>query len=85
MPELCRFLGIIINMYYLENEAAHFHAKYGEYRIQVFIESGIINGEFPKRALKLVLEWYELHKQELIDNWELSQLGEPLKKIKPLE
>ena len=64
MPELCRFLGIIISMNYREKEAPHFHAIYGDYEIQVFWESGVVNGKFPKRALNLVLEWYDLHRGE---------------------
>jgi len=66
MPVVSRFLGIIITMYYNEHNPPHFHAKYGEYKIIVYIESGVIEGKFPKRALKMVMEWYELHKDELL-------------------
>ena len=57
MPEISRFLGIIIAMFYRDHPPPHFHAIYGEYEIVVEIESGIINVRFPQRALKLVLEW----------------------------
>jgi len=63
----------------------HFHAIYGEYEITVEIDSGVINGRFPRRALRLVLEWLELHKMELLQNWQLVEEKKPLKKIAPLE
>ena len=85
MPEISRFLGIIIAMYYKDHVPPHFHAIYGEYEITVEIESGVINGRFPRRALRLVLEWLELHKDELLENWHLVEEKKPLKKIAPLE
>ncbi len=85
MPEISRFLGIIIRMYYKEHFPAHFHAEYNEYEITVNIDDGVVEGKFPKRALNAVMEWYELHKEELSENWELVLKKKPLKKIKPLE
>ena len=85
MPEISRFLGIIIAMYYKDHVPPHFHAIYGEYEITVEIESGVINGRFPRRALKLVFEWLELHKEEMLENWQLVEEKKPLKKIAPLE
>ena len=85
MPEVSRFLGIVIGMFYSEHGVAHFHAVYGEHEISVEIESGAIHGEFPARALRLVLEWANLHKQELIENWQLAKQGQPLKRVAPLE
>ena len=85
MPEISRFLGIVIGMFYSEHGVAHFHAVYGEHEISVEMESGTIHGEFPARALRLVLEWANLHKQEWIENWELARQGQPLKRVAPLE
>jgi len=85
MPEISRFLGIIIAMFYRDNEPPHFHAKYGEFEITVDISEGIVKGQFPKRALGHVLEWYELHKYELLEDWKLASVGKPLNKISPLE
>jgi len=65
MPELSRFLGIVIYMYFREHAPAHFHAEYGDYEITVEIESGLVTGRFPRRALNFVLEWYALHKDDL--------------------
>jgi hypothetical protein len=85
MPEISRFLGIIIFMVYNDHEPPHFHSKYGEYHIKVEIQSGIIEGKFPRRALNAVLEWNELYKTQLMSNWELARNHEPLNKVPPLE
>ena len=85
MPEISRFLGIIIAMFYNEHSPPHFHAKYGDFDVTVTIEHGVVSGEFPKRALAHVLEWLQLHKSELLKNWELAKLRKPLNKIDPLE
>jgi hypothetical protein len=85
MPEISRFLGIIITMFYRDHAPPNFHAIYGEYEITVEIESGVIDGRFPKRALKLVFEWLELHRDELLENWRLAEDRRPLNKIEPLE
>ncbi len=72
-------------MYYDEHNPPHFHAKYGDYEITVEIGSGAIEGKFPKRALSAVLEWYKIHKDELMKDWELATKNKPLNKIEPLE
>ena len=85
MPEICRFLGIIISMYYKEHAPPHFHAKYGEQRASFSInELKLIEGTLPKRVVSLVLEWAFEHRSELIENWELARNKEDLKKIDPL-
>ena len=85
MPEICRFLGIVITMYYRDHGPPHFHAIYGDYAVTVSIREESVTGKFPKRALKLVLEWCELYKEELLENWELAQQRRALKSIPPLE
>jgi len=85
MPEISRFLGIIIGIFYVEHGAPHFHTVYGEHEISVELESGKIHGEFPARALRLVLEWASLHKEKLMENWQLARQGQPLRRIAPLE
>jgi hypothetical protein len=85
MPEISRFLGIVIFMNFNDHPPPHFHAKYGNYQITVEINRGVVEGKFPKRALKLVLEWYEIHRDELLDNWNsIMETGEFVK-IAPLE
>lgn len=85
MPEISRFLGIVIYMYYTDHAPPHFHAEYGEFEATVEIESGVITGKFPRRALNLVLEWYALHRDELIEDWRLAREKLPLQGISPLE
>jgi len=85
MPVICRFLGVVIVMYYNDHEPPHFHAKYGEFEITVEVESGVINGHFPPRALRHVLDWYDIHTDELRLNWDLARRREPLQMIAPLE
>ena len=72
-------------MYWDDHTPPHFHAKYAEYEITVHILTGVVEGKFPKRALRHVLEWYELHKDELIEDWVLCQKNEAPKPIEPLE
>lgn len=85
MPEISRFFGIVIYIYYDEHNPPHFHAEYGEHAISVEIRTGIIQGYFPKKALATVMKWHSLHKEELMKNWKLALTGKPLKTIKPLQ
>lgn len=84
MPEISRFYGIVIYMFYNDHNPPHFHVEYGEFKAVVNFDEEIVKGNMPKRALKLVFEWMEIHKDELMKNWELARSGEPLKKIEPL-
>jgi len=85
VPEICRFLGIVIAMFHKEHGPPHFHAYYGEFDITVGIEDGIVTGKFPRRALALVLEWYLAHQDELRENWQLARTRQPTRRIPPLE
>lgn len=85
MPELSRFLGIVVAVYYRDHGPAHFHAIYGGFEVTVEVESGKVNGQFPKRALAHVQEWRELHRHELLEAWTDARASRPLKRIEPLE
>ena len=85
MPEISRFLGIVVRMYYRDHDPPHFHARYGSFSIVVHISSRVVEGRFPPRALRHVLEWAELHQTELEENWELARDRRRLKPIRPLE
>jgi len=91
MPELCRFFGIIITMFYDDHASriyspARFHVRYGEHKAIMAIDSlMLLEGQLPPRALGLVAEWGALHQDELRDDWTLAEQRAPLKKIKPLE
>ena len=84
MPEISRFYGILIFMFYNDHNHPHFHVGYGEYKAVINFDEEIVKGNMPKRALKLVFEWMDLHKEELMKNGELARNGEPLNKIEPL-
>jgi hypothetical protein len=85
MPEISRFLGIIIYMHFNEHNPPHFHAKYGKYRAIIDIKNlGIIEGKLPARVLAIVVEWAKIHQKELMKNWyDLTEKG-IFNKIKPL-
>lgn len=85
MPVISRFLGIAIAILYREHDPPHFHATYGEYEVAVGIRDGVVTGRFPKRALAHVLEWLDLHRDALLEDWDLARAGKPLKPIPPLE
>ena len=72
-------------MFINEHNPPHFHIRYDEYRAIIEIGSGKITGTLPPRAMKLVVEWLNLHREELYENWELLRRGEQFKRIKPLE
>jgi hypothetical protein len=86
MPEISRFFGIVIAMFYKEHLPPHFHAKYaGQWAAFSIEEFKMIEGELPKRAISLVLEWAFQHRGELMANWEKAQKREPLERINPLD
>ena len=74
MPEISRFLGIIISMYFDEHNPPHFHAHYNEYRASVDIGNlNIMVGSLPAKVRGLVEEWAELHRDELLQMWETKE------------
>ena len=85
LPEISRFLGIVIRMYYRDHNPPHFHAQYGQYEVIIHIETGEVSGEFPRRVREAALEWLNLHRSELLENWQLARDAEPLNRIEPLE
>ncbi len=85
MPEISKFLGIIISMYPEDYEPPHFHARYEDYKAQISIPDLIvISGSLPDRVLNLVVEWALEHRQELIEDWRRAAEGISLFRIKPL-
>ena len=86
MPELARFFGIIVMMFYDDHPPPHFHVRYGGQKAIIAIESlAILDGRLSPRALGLVMEWAALHRQELRESWRLAERHAPLKPIAPLE
>jgi Domain of unknown function (DUF4160) len=72
-------------MFWNDHVPPHFHAKYGNYEIKVEIDSGVVEGKFPRRSLGHVMEWYEMHRGELKAAWESCRRGETPQRIPPLE
>ena len=84
MPELARFYGLVIKMFFRdsEHEPPHIHVSYGDYAGLIDIKTGeMIEGDLPARACRLVKEWHDAHKNELQDMWSNQQL----QKLPPLE
>ena len=86
MPEIARFYGIIIKMYFVDHNPPHFQTEYGEYVAEYDIQTlKILAGKLPSRANALVLEWASNHREELMRNWEKAQTPEQLDKIEQLD
>ena len=85
MPELSRFLGIIISMYFDDHSPPHFHVRYNDFRASISIKDlSLFQGELPPRVLGLVIEWAGLHKNELLEDWNMVQETGKRFKIEPL-
>ena len=85
MPTISTFFGIVIRMYFDDHAPPHFHAYYAEHHAAIVIETlEVRDGELPRRALALVLEWAVEHREDLRENWQLAGRHEPLKRIAPL-
>lgn len=85
MPEICRFYGIVIRMYFADHTPPHFHAEYAEYEAKISIDTlAVISGKLPPRAMGLVAEWATLHQQDLLALWQKACRLEPLNRLEPL-
>jgi hypothetical protein len=85
MPEISRFYGIVVFLFYDDHNPPHFHVQYGEYKAVIRINDfALMEGYLPPKAMGLVNEWATLHKSELHENWEFSREALPLNKIEPL-
>ncbi len=86
MPEISRFFGIVIQMYGNDHPPPHLHAIYNEFRAVIEIQTGeILQGSLPGKQLKFVQVWTEIHKEDLLKNFEtLGAEKQTFKKIKPL-
>lgn len=86
MPEISRFFGMIIAMFYDDHAPPHFHVRYGDQRAIIAIDTlGVLRGRLSPRALALVTEWAAQHQGELRANWERAQRHAPLESVPPLE
>jgi hypothetical protein len=88
MPTISVFYGIAITMYFFDDERhglPHIHARYQDQHAVFSIADGtMLNGYFPVTKTRLVQAWIEIHRNELLKDWELAIQGQPLFKIEPL-
>lgn len=88
MPVISMFYGIIVRMFFMDNKEhklPHIHIEYSGFKAIIMIPDGDkLAGEFPNDKLKLVQAWIEIHKDELMANWELAIEGQPIFKIESL-
>ena len=86
MPSISQFFGIVIRMFFNDHAPPHFHVQYNEFKAVVNIAHlAVTEGKLPRRAQELVLDWAELHRAELLENWDLCRAKQQPKKIPPLE
>jgi hypothetical protein len=86
MPTISAFYGMLVQMFWEEHAPPHFHVIYAEHEALINIKTlEVIKGRLPRRALMLVLDWAEIHQNELLEDWDMCQKLLPPKKIKPLE
>ena len=85
MPEISRFYGIVIKMFFDDHHPPHFHSLYGGHEALIAISTlAVIAGNLPPRAMGLVIEWATLHQDALQADWERAKALKPLDKIDPL-
>lgn len=85
MPEISRFFGIIICLYWRDHNPPHIHISYGNYTCSISVMDRIVNGQAPAKVIAKVTEWLDLHEAEVLRLWEKAQNGEKLDKIEPLK
>jgi hypothetical protein len=86
MPEVSRFFGISIRMYFDDHDPPHFHAIHAGAEAEFGIDPvALLRGTFPRRALGMVIEWAAVHRQELRENWERMRNDQRPRRIDPLE
>jgi len=86
MPEICRFFGIVVKMFFGDHSPPHFHAYYGDHEALIDIRNlSIFAGRLPPRAIGLVMEWANIYQKELLDDWNRAQDHQPILTIAPLE
>lgn len=85
MPEISRFYGIVIKMFFADHAPPHFHAEYGGSQAVIDIRTtAVLRGKLPSRALGLTVEWATLHQEELLEMWQRAVALEALGRVEPL-
>lgn len=88
MPVISMFYGLIVRMYFFDNDrhkSPHVHVQYGDQNAVIgILEGELLSGQLKPAKLKLVQAWVEIHKEELLANWQLAVEGQSVFKIEPL-
>ncbi|NOX56110.1 MAG: DUF4160 domain-containing protein [Planctomycetes bacterium] len=85
MPVISRFYGIVVYMHWRDHSPPHFHARYQDDEVSIEIETGRVRGQMPRRAIAMLQEWRQVHREELLDDWGRAQAKKPILPIEPLE
>ena len=85
MPEICRFYGIVIYLYWMDHNPPHIHVVYGDYECSISIMERIVDGKIPAKVVSKVNQWMDIHQDEIMKLWEKASKGEKIEKIEPLK
>jgi hypothetical protein len=89
MPAISMFYGILITIFFRDNaqhKLPHIHARYQGYKASLSINDGaVLDGELPPKQLRMVIVWMDIHREELLADWELAVNGDEPFKIDPLK
>ena len=85
MPEISRFFGIYLYLYWKDHNPPHIHFSYAGYECSISVTDRIIDGKAPARVVAMVNKWLDLHEQEVLECWKRAQRGEPIGRIEPLK
>ena len=85
MPEICRFYGIVIYLYWMYHNPPHIHVVYGDYECSISIMERIVDGKIPAKVVSKVNQWIDIHQDEILKLWEKASKGEKIEKIEPLK
>ena len=85
MPEICRFFGIIVSLYWKDHNPPHIHFSYGDYECSISVLDRVVDGQAPVKVIAQVNDWIDLHAAEILPVWEKGQIGAKLNKLEPVK
>lgn len=85
MPEICRFYGIIIYLYWKDHNPPHVHFNYGNYECSISVIDRVVDGQAPAKVIAKVNEWMDQNESAILALWEKAQRGEKIGRIEPLK
>lgn len=85
MPEICRFYGIVIYLYWKDHNPPHIHFTYGNYVCSISVIDRVVDGQAPAKVIAKVNEWIDVNENAILSLWEKAQRGEQIEKLEPLK